>query len=109
LELSELICEATAAAVERNGEGMSDTRNAGVSNADGPLTTCGLRWFAMTGTASVAVPGQWLIYTLLLALPFPAKIFCPDDASPIWLSPPKRKRRGVVPERNLLGMPDALP
>ena len=26
--------------------------------------------------------------------------------SPVWLCPPKRKQHGVVPNRNLRGMPD---
>jgi hypothetical protein len=60
-------------------------------------------------TGSDCVPGQWLIYTLLLALPFPAKVVRPDSASPGWLCPPKRKRHGVVPDRNLRGMPDDVP
>ena len=30
-------------------------------------------------------PGRWLIYTLLLALPFPAVAVRPDAQSPVWL------------------------
>ena len=95
------LCETIAAAVERNGEGMSDTCNAGVSHAD-ILAADDVR-------AALVGYDQWLIYTLLLALPFPVKVVRPDAASPISLCPPKRKRRGVVPEQNLRGMPDALP
>jgi len=49
------------------------------------------------------------VYTLLLALPFPAKVVRPDAVSPIWQCPPKRKWRGAVRDRNLRGMPDNVP
>ena len=102
------LCAALEAAVERNGESMSDTRNAGVSHGDILGAADDVR-AALVGYNWDCVPGQWLIYTLLLALPFPAKVVRPDTVSPVWLCPPKRKRHGVVPDRNLRGMPDDVP
>jgi hypothetical protein len=32
-------------------------------------------------------PGRWLLYTILLAIPFPAKVVRPDTAAPIWINP----------------------
>jgi hypothetical protein len=102
------LCAAIEAAVERNGESMSDTRNAGVSHGDILGAADDVR-AALVGYNWDCVPGQWLIYTLLLALPFPAKVVRPDTVSPVWLCPPKRKRHGAVPDRNLRGMPDDVP
>ena len=54
------------------------------------------------------VPGQWLMYTLLLALPFSASVVRPDAQNPVWLCPPKRRVKGLQRDRDLAGMP-ALP
>jgi len=51
------------------------------------------------------VPGQWLMYTLLLALPFPASVVRPDDQNPVWFCPPKRRVKGLQRDRDLTGMP----
>jgi hypothetical protein len=55
------------------------------------------------------VPGQWLTYTLLLTLPFSARVVRPDAVSPVWLCKPKRRVKGVQRERDLTGMPTVLP
>ena len=57
------------------------------------------------------IPGKWLIYTLLLALPFPAVAVRPDPVNPIWRCEltGKRRVRGVVPKLDLRGMPESLP
>jgi hypothetical protein len=49
------------------------------------------------------------MYTLLLALPFSQRVVLPDAQSPVWLCKPKRRVKGVQRERDLLGMPDAVP
>ena len=102
------LCAAIEDAVERNGESMSDTRNAGVSHGD-ILDAASTVRNLVAGNDWDCVPGQWLIYTLLLALPFPAKVVRPDAVSPIWQCPPKRKWRGAARDRNLRGMPDGVP
>ena len=66
------LCAAIEDAVERNGESMSDTRNAGVSHGDILDAACTVRNL-VAGYNWDCVPGQWLIYTLLLALPFSRK------------------------------------
>jgi hypothetical protein len=54
-------------------------------------------------------PGRWLVYTLLLALPFPAKVVRPYADYPVWFCKPKRRVKGVVPGLDLTGMPAELP
>jgi hypothetical protein len=102
------LCEFIDAAVARNGESMSNTSHAGVSHSAILDATADVR-AALVGYDWDCVPGRWLIYTLLLALPFPAVAVRPDAENPVWLCPPKRKRKGVVPERDLRGMPAAVP
>ena len=102
------LCEFIDAAVARNGESMSNTSHAGVSHSAILDATAEVR-VALVGYDWDSVPGRWLIYMLLLALPFPAVAVRPDAEHPVWLCPPKRKRRGVVPERDLRGMPEVVP
>ena len=54
-------------------------------------------------------PGKWLIYTLLLALPFPAVAVRPDPVNPIWRCKPSRRVKGVVPRLDLRDMPAVVP
>jgi hypothetical protein len=102
------LCEFIDAAVARNGESMSNTSHAGVSHSAIFDATAEVR-VALVGYDWDCVPGRWLIYTLLLALPFPAVAVRPDAEQPVWLCPPKRKRKGVAPERDLRGMPTVVP
>ena len=102
------LCELIEAAVSRNAESMSNTINAGVSHSDILDAIAKVR-LALAMYNWDCIPGRWLIYTLLLALPFPAVAVRPDAANPVWLCPPKRKRRGVEPERDLNGMPAVVP
>ena len=99
------LCDAIEDAVRWNSESMSDTRAAGVSHD--------LIFAALERVRSAApgydwncVPGRWLTYTLLLALPFPARVVRPDTQTPIWLCKPKRQVKGVRRERDVTGMPD---
>ena len=102
------LCDAIEMAVAKNGESMSNTINAGVSHRD-ILDASWMVRDALLEYDWECVPGCWLIYALLLALPFPAVAVRPDPVSPVWLCPMKRKRKGVVPPRNLHGMPRAVP
>lgn len=102
------LCELIEAAVSRNAESMSNTINAGVSHSDILDAIAEVR-LALAMYNWDCIPGRWLIYTLLLALPFPAVTVRPDAVNPVWLCPPKRKRRGVEPERDLNGMPAVVP
>ena len=54
-------------------------------------------------------PGRWLVCTLLLALPFSERVVRPDAVHPVWLCKPKRRVKGVQQERDLTGMPTAVP
>ena len=102
------LCEAIETAVMHNAESMSNTQNAGVSHGD-ILNAASRVRAELDGYDWNCTPGRWLIYTLLLALPFPEVAVRPDAQRPVWLCPPKRKYRGVVPERNLRGMPAVVP
>ena len=42
-------------------------------------------------------------------MPYPEVAVRPDAVRPVWLCPPKRKRKGIEPPRNLRGMPVAVP
>jgi hypothetical protein len=53
--------------------------------------------------------GHWLVYMLLLALPFPARVVRPDADCPVWFCKPKRRVKGVVLGLDLTGMPAELP
>ena len=102
------LCDAIESAVKWNGESMSDTRASGVSHATILAAVDRVRETAPVYDWN-CVPGQWLSYTLLLALPFPASVVRPDSQSPVWLCKPKRRGKGGVQrERDLSGMP-ALP
>ncbi len=41
---------------------------------------------AVPGYDWSCMPGRWLTYTLLLALPFPAKVVRPDAPQPVWFA-----------------------
>ena len=103
------MCDAIDEAVARNSESMSDTRNAGVSHSDILDAVEEVRR-ATQGYQWDCIPGKWLIYTLLLALPFPAVAVRPDPVYPIWRCEltGKRRVRGVVPKLDLRGMPESV-
>ena len=82
---------------------MSDTRAAGVSHEDIVAAVARVR-DATRGYNWNCIPGQWLMYTLLLALPFPASVVRPDAQNPVWLCPPKRRVQGVQRDRDLSSM-----
>ena len=87
---------------------MSDTRNAGVSHSE-TLVAISEVHDSIPGYQWNCVPGRWLVYMLLLAMPYPEVAVRPDAVRPVWLCPPKRKRKGIEPPRNLRGMPVAVP
>ena len=66
----------------RNGESMSNTSKAGVSLSDILDIAADVR-AAVPGYDWACVPGRWLIYTLLLALPFPEVAVRPDAEQPV--------------------------
>ena len=101
------LCDAIEIAVDRNAESLSDTRNAGVSHS-AILDAVSFVRSASNGYQWDCEPGRWLIYTLLLALPFPAVAVRPDAQSPVWLRR-MRKRQGHEQQRNVRGMPAAVP
>ena len=102
------VCDAIDAAVTHNAESMSNTQNAGVSHTDITDAVEEVRAKAAEYQWD-CTPGKWLIYTLLLALPFPAVAVRPDPVTPIWRCNPSRRIRGVVPRPDLRGMPAAVP
>ena len=102
------LCDFVTVAVGCNGDSMSNTERSGVSHSD--IYDAELRVRdAAPGYLWDCVPGRWLVYTLLLALPFSERVVRPNAPDPVWLCPPKRKRGGVVPERDLHGMPVVVP
>lgn len=98
------LCDAIESAVYWNSESMNDSRAAGVSH-EAILESVNRVREAFPTYDWNCVPGQWLTYTLLLALPFPAHVVRPDVQNPIWLCKPKRRVKGLFPERDLTGMP----
>ena len=99
------LCDAIENAVRWNSESMSDTRAAGVSHEQIFATVQRVR-DAAPGYDWNCVPGHWLVYTLLLALPFPACVVRPDAQNPVWHCKQKRRVKGVQHERDLSGRPD---
>jgi hypothetical protein len=102
------LCDAIDDAVARNAESMSNTQNAGVSHSDISKAVEAVRSAAIDYQWD-CIPGKWLIYTLLLALPFPAVAVRPDPVNPIWRCDPSRRVKGTVPRPDLHGMPTAIP
>ena len=102
------LCDAIEEAVRQNGASMSNTEHAGVSHRDIVAAVNRVRDVASAYNWD-SVPGRWLSYTLLLALPFPKRVVRPDAEHPVWLCAPKRRVKGVQRERNLVGMPADVP
>jgi hypothetical protein len=92
-------------AIEINERSMSDTRNAGVSHDDILDAIASVR-NGIAGYFWDSTPGRWLIYTLLLAMPFPAVAVRPDPrpGMAVWQRAPSRRR-----EMDLRDMPILLP
>ena len=101
------LCDAMKIAVDRNAESLSDTRNAGVSHS-AILDAVSFVRSASTVYQWDCEPGRWLIYTLLLVLPFPSVAVRPDAQTPVWLRR-MRKRQGLEQQCNVRGMPAAVP
>ena len=102
------LCHMIDEAVRLNGNSISNTMNAGVSHDMITAATVAVRE-AIGAYQWDCTPGRWLMYTLLLALPFAANVVRPDTTSPIWLCKPKRLVKGVRPERDSTGMPLGVP
>jgi hypothetical protein len=101
------ICDAIEEAVRNNARSISNTANAGVSHAaiiDAiKAVRCEIPTYLWDG-----IPAKWLIYTLLLAVPFPAVAVRPDPdlSSAVWRRP---LRKGRKSEPDLRDMPLMLP
>ena len=88
------LCDTIEEAVRWNSESMSNTENAGVDAVDRVRG-------AVAGYEWECDPGRWLMYTLLLALPFSERVVRPDAVHPVWLCKPKSRVKGVQRERDL--------
>ena len=103
------LCDKIEKAVEANAESMSNTRNAGVSHENIATAIAAVREeLARTEFPWDSTPGRWLIYTILLAMPFPAVAVRPDTrpGMAIWRRAASATRKKVP---NLHDMPIALP
>jgi len=74
---------------------MSDTRHTGVSHFDILDAVDEVR-AACPSYDWDCVPGQWLTYMLLLALPFSKKVVRPDPRGPVWTRKPRRGQEGAL-------------
>ena len=101
-EFVQTICNSIKIATEYNAESLNDTRKAGVSH-DAIAEAIHAVQNARTNYVWDCIPGRWLIYTILLAVPFPEKVVCPDAVNPLWQRPQTAKAR------NLRGMPKTIP
>ncbi len=76
------LCHMITEAVRVNGNSMNNTMNAGVSHdriADATVSVLE----AIDAYQWDCTPERWLLYTLLLALPFAANVVRPDTMCPI--------------------------
>ena len=92
------LCDAIKAAVEKNGEGMSNTSNAGVSHGAIIDAVWNMRG-ALRGYGWECEPGRWLVYAVFLALPFPAVAVRPDPKRSMALSCLTRVGQTIRPMR----------
>ena len=104
MELLPLLCDAIEEAVSVNGDSMNDSRSAGVDHVAITDAAAAVRAAAPSYDWN-CLPGQWLVYMLLLAMPYPERVVRPDIGAPVWLCKPKRRSKGVARERDLTGMP----
>jgi hypothetical protein len=100
------LCDKIAEAVQNNARSINNTVHAGVSHAAINEALEAVRneipLYHWDGT-----PGKWLIYTLLLAIPFPAKVVRPDPARPVWMRPISANRKSTPDLRDMpLQLPD---
>jgi len=70
------ICGLIEAATMSNGDSLADTREAGIDHQDIITAAFSVR-LNMRDYNWDCMPGKWLQYMLLLALPFPAKVVAP--------------------------------
>jgi hypothetical protein len=99
------LCDMLDDAVDKNSSSMSDTRNAGVLHSDITRAIAETR-DAIAGYLWDSTPGRWLIYRILLAMPFPAASVRPDPHKPIWQRPFTSRRRKAM---DLSEMPVLMP
>ena len=97
------ICNMIEEAVNANAQSMSDTRKAGVSHDDIMAAIANVR-SGIAGYLWDSTPGRWLVYTLLLAMPFPAVAVRPDPGMAVW-----RREQSSRRAMNLRDMPILLP
>jgi hypothetical protein len=102
------ICDAIADATLNNGMSLSNTRNAGIAHRAISAAVCRVKEVLNAGYEWDCLPGKWLVYTILLAIPFPMKVVRPDSQQPIWIRP-MRKRNGVALQPELCGKPVEVP
>ena len=78
------LCDKIAEAAQNNARSINNTIHAGISHAAINDALEAVRseipLYHWDDTA-----GKWLIYTLLLAIPFPAKVVRSDPARPVWM------------------------
>jgi hypothetical protein len=103
-ELLPQLCDEIEEAVAANADSMNDSRNAGVDHVAITDAATAVR-AAAPAYHWDCLPGQWLMYMLLLAMPYPAHVVHPDAGAPVWLCKPKRRWKGAARERDLTGMP----
>ena len=99
------LCDKIAEAVRNNARSISNTANAGVSHVAITDAIEAVRGDIQTYQWE-GIPAKWLMYTLLLAVPFPAIAVRPDVARPVWRRPLSRNRKSEPDTRD---MPLVLP
>ena len=99
------ICDKIDEAVRKNEKSINNTANAGVSHVairDAiKAVRCVLPTYPWEG-----IPAKWLMYTLLMVVPFPAVAVRPDATCSLWRH---ACRKGRKSEPDLRDMPLMLP
>ena len=90
------LCDAIEAAVEKNGEGMSNTSNAGVSHGAILDAVWNVRE-ALRAYGWECEPGWWLIYTLLLHYRSLLLLYGRTPETQCGSAPPSVSERGLHP------------
>jgi hypothetical protein len=103
------LCDKIEEATTANAKSMSNTRNAGVSHENIAEAIAAVREeLAKAEVPWDSTPGRWLVYMILLAMPFPAAAVRPDarPGMAIWQRKIAAKRKT---EPDLHDMPLVLP
>ena len=103
-----VICKTIADATLKNSFSLSNTRNAGISHTAINDAVDLVKDVLKIEYDWDCLPGRWLIYTILLAVPFPMKAVRPDPQQPLWIRP-MRKRSGVALQPEICSEPVAIP